>query len=111
MGECEVDGHKHESTSKAREFRGAHVKHLVTTKVKRDKVNKSQLTSAIDLGTPAIRIEEISSDKAGAIIDDDEFGLVNAILLCLGARMMITKNCLCIPQRHHLRCRRHHRRR
>ncbi|KAL3909101.1 MAG: hypothetical protein SGPRY_009545 [Prymnesium sp.] len=76
-------------------FRGAHVKHLVTTEVKRDQVNKSQQRSEIERGAPAMRIEAIDSDKAGAIYDD-EFGLVNVLLLlCFEARVMITKN-LCI---------------
>ena len=75
-------------------FVGVDVKHLVTTKVARDVINLRQVRAMVSSGVPSMRIHAINSSKADAI-DDDDFGLLNELILCIGARVMITKN-LCV---------------
>ena len=76
------------------DFSDPDTKHLVTTKVMRDEINRRNLRNAIAGGQPGLRIAAINSEGA-ASIDDDEIGLTNELTLCIGARVMVTHN-LCI---------------
>ena len=86
----------HMDLAKRREtFSGAEVFKLVTRRRDRDRLNHAELEAAIDRGVAAMTLDAHNSSRTAADSHEDEIGLVNQLILSVGARVMITHN-LCV---------------
>lgn len=81
--------------SRLEEFAGPDVYKLVTRRRDRDRLNIEDLESTVSQGALAMKIPANNSGAAAVEVHDDEVGLPSELLLCIGARMMITHN-LCV---------------
>jgi hypothetical protein len=78
------------------EFEGPQTYKLVTTRAARDARNNEELERELERQTPSITIEAFNSGPVAAAADDEEMGnLPNELHLCLGARVMVSRN-LCV---------------
>ena len=78
------------------EFQGPETYHLVTTHAKRDERNNQEFEAALAAGKPSISIDALNSGPVALAADEEDMGnLPNVLHLCLGARVMVTRN-LCI---------------
>ena len=67
----------------------------MSTRAERDAKNAAELEAALECGSPSMLIKAINSSKAAAEADEDEIRLMNDLILCIGARVMIVQN-LCV---------------
>ncbi len=74
------------------EFKAPEVKKLTTTRASRRDLNMDCLQREVDKGTPAIHIKAHNDSKLIEGMRDDVIGVVNDLLLCKGAHVMITHN-------------------
>ena len=76
------------------EFQGTDTYKLVTTRRRRDELNSDELQACIDRQIPAISIPAIKQPNNArcAALTVEDVGLPNELLLCLGARVMVTHN-------------------
>ena len=74
------------------DFKADDVYRLVTTRKVRDAKNLEALEVQIRKGAPGISIPAVHSGPPAERAVDDDLGLARTLLLCLGARVMITKN-------------------
>ena len=81
--------------SRLADFTGPDVYKLVTRRRDRDRLNIEELESTVKQGALAMKIPANNSGTAAVEANDDEVGLPTELLLCIGARMMITHN-LCV---------------
>ena len=78
------------------EFAGPQTYKLVTTQNARDERNNEEFEAALECGTPSITIPALNSGPVAMAADDEDMGnLPNELHLCLGARVMISRN-LCV---------------
>ena len=77
---------------RAATFEGDDVYRLVTTRRLRDEQNFRRLEQQIHSGAPGIAIAAVNSSDVIQRVADDDLGLHNNLLLCIGSRVMITKN-------------------
>ena len=83
---------QHAFDRRAANFNRERTYYLVTKRADRDAMNARRLAECIDAGVPAARLDAIHRPDEAATLDDDEFGLVKELYLCVGARVMITHN-------------------
>ena len=74
------------------DFQGNHVYRLVTTRKLRDSSNLEALEKQVRGGAPGISIPAVHTGSKAEAIDDDNVGLARTLVLCVGARVMVTKN-------------------
>ena len=89
-----VKGHLNRNTRLA-EFSGPEVYKLVTRRRDRDRLNIEELERSIEQGADSIRLPAVNDGTAAVEAHDDEVGLPSELLLCVGARVMITHN-ICV---------------
>ena len=79
-----------------REFQGPRTYKFVTTHEARNARNTEAFEAALEDGTPSITIPALNSGPTAAAADEEDMGhLPNELHLCLGARVLITRN-LCV---------------
>ena len=76
------------------EFSGTDVYRLVTTRKRRDELNAAELDAAIKRGVPAKEIAAIHSPPNSRVVgmSTEDVGLPSSLILCIGARVMVTHN-------------------
>lgn len=83
----------HLDASKRRaDFAGDDVYRLVTTRKLRDAQNLETLKGHVLNGAPAICIPAVHSSPIAERAVDDDLGLARSLVLCIHARVMLTKN-------------------
>ena len=84
----------HRKGDRLDEFSGPEVKRLVTTRKRRKALNDEYLGRAISHGAPAMTITAVHEppDGATATANEDTLRLEHELVLCRGARVMVTWN-------------------
>ena len=81
-----------DASKRPQDFEGADVYRLVCTRAQRDEKNLEALSQQVHGGALGISIPSINSSAFAERAEDDELGLAKWLLLCIGARVMVTKN-------------------
>jgi len=81
-----------DSMSRPADFSGDDMYRLVTTRKLRDAKNLEALEHQIRSGAHGISIPAVHSSTVAERAVDDDIGLARSLLLCIGARVMVTKN-------------------
>ena len=86
--------HEHCSFGKrVHDMQGPNVFRLVLSQKQRDDQNAARLEQEIEeKRCPHMKVEAVNSHRAIAEMDDDVVEIPNELYLCLGARVLITKN-------------------
>ena len=81
-----------DASKRPTEFEGHNLYHLVTTRKLRDSNNLDTLERQIRGGAPGIAVPAVHSSPVAERAVDDDIGLARSLILCIGARVMVTKN-------------------